>query len=115
MTIMWYLAILSFFGFFLSLWFRDRERKALCQAADAFMRESPSQNAWLATYDALLHSTAQMNRVALLRKSLDILPDDIRRHLRRYNLIRLLPVVFLLVMISVGLMSNVIGASQAAA
>jgi hypothetical protein len=111
MNILWYIAVLSFVGFLVSLWFRDRERRTLCRVADAFMRESSAREAWLATYDKLLHSSAQMARVAILRKNLDILPNVIRHCLRRYYFIRLLPVVFLVVMISVGLISKALGSA----
>jgi len=65
--------------------------------------------AWLSTYEVSCQSTAQMKRVALLRTNLDILPDQIRRCLRRYYRIRLIPVLFLVVMTLAGLLSNVIG------
>jgi hypothetical protein len=111
MNVLWCLAALSVVGFFVSLWFRDRERRSLCRIADAFMRESDAREAWLATYEKTLHSTAQMARVAILTKSKDLLPNPIRDHLRRYYRVRVLPVLFLIVMVAVGLIANAKGGS----
>jgi hypothetical protein len=38
------------------------------------MREGPAQHEWLATYDRLLYSPAPMQRVAILRRNIDLLP-----------------------------------------
>ena len=111
MNFLWYLAALSFVGFLASLWFRDRERRTMCRTADPFMRESPARDEWVATYDKVFHSTAQMRRVAILRKNANILPAVLRDHLRRYILVRWIPVFFLLLMLVAGLISNGAGGS----
>src|SRR5690349_15249662 len=105
MNFLWYVAALSFVGFLASLWFRDRQRKGLCKAADPFMRESAVREEWLATYEKVLHSTAQMQRVAILRRNSDKLPLALRASLHRYILIRLVPIFFLLLMLAAGLIS----------
>ena len=87
-------AALLFVGFLASLWVRDRLRKALCRMADPTMRNGVAQVEWLKTYDTFLHSTAQAQRLALLKLNLTKLPSDVQSVYSRYRRIEV--VVFVL-------------------
>ena len=55
-----------------------------------------------------LHGS-EMARVAVLKKNTEMLPEAIRADLRRYYYIRLLPIMFITIMIVVGLVANTLG------
>ncbi len=109
LMILWWLAALSFLGSLVSLWFRDRARARLFHAADPFMRESRAQAEWVATYDRLLYSAAAKQRMAILRRHSEMLPNALRDLLRRYLVFRMTPLLCLAVMAVAGLIGNAVG------
>jgi hypothetical protein len=95
-----------FIAFFGALWARDRERRQICKAADAFMRASDVSSEWAATYDKVLFSSAQSKRIGLVGSNANRLPDVLQAKYRRYRLIRLLPVAFFAAIVLAGIVSR---------
>lgn len=111
MTFLWWLAAISFVGFLASLWYRDRERTALCRSADVCMRDSALHDRWAATSKRWLSSTREMQRIGILRQNASAIPPALQESLRRYLLIRWLPIFFLIAMAVAGLIANSVGTS----
>jgi hypothetical protein len=99
------LIAISFVGFFLSLWIRDRERARICRGADGVMRGSVASAAWLSVSGNLLQSI-QSKRIALLHENLNLLSTDLRKRYGRYQMIRLIPVFFLAALVIIGITSR---------
>jgi len=108
MIFLWLLAVLSFIGVLVSLWYRDRERQALCRSADAFMRQSALEERWAATDNKWLPSTREMQRIGILRQNASMLPTALQESLQRYLRIRWLPVFFIVTMALAGMIGNVV-------
>jgi len=106
MIFLWWLAVLSSIGVLVSLWHRDRERRALCRSADAFMRESALEERWAATDKKWLPSTREMQRIRILRQNASMLPPALKESLERYLRIRWLPVFFIATMALAGVIGN---------
>ena len=85
------IAIALFTALLVTLWLRDRLRRAVCRAADPHMRNSTQEREWLVTYEKFLYSSAQTQRISVLKRNLPQLPAEVQAEIamRVGNLIEL--------------------------
>lgn len=100
------IAIALFTALLVTLWLRDRLRRAVCRAADPHMRNSTQEREWLVTYEKFLYSSAQTQRISVLKRNLPQLPAEVQERFKRFQVAQIaltVTVIALLVFFVVGL------------